>query len=260
MIATLRHGWVITERDLQHWVRQPAGPIFGLMFSIMLLLMFALLFGGAIGVPGGGEYLGFLVPGILALTMMFGVETTMTAMTDDAQRGITDRFRSMPIGSGAVSLGRAGADMVNSAVQLVGLIVVGVLIGWRIGSDPASAALAVVLLLWLRFAVLWIGIFLGLVLRGEGSTAAVQVLVWPVGFLSNVFVAPETMPGWLAPFADWNPVSATATAARELFGSPTGVTDGVLLSHPVLLAALWPAVIVAVFAPLSARAYRRLRR
>lgn len=260
MISTVRHGWVITERDLLHWVRQPAGPIFGLMFSIMLLLMFALLFGGAIGVPGGGEYIAFLLPGILALTMMFGVETTMTAMGDDARKGITDRFRSLPIGSGAVSLGRAGADMVNSAAQLAALIVVGVLVGWRVTSDLTSSVLAVALLLWLRFAVLWIGIFLGLVLRGEGSTAAVQVLVWPVGFLSNVFVAPETMPGWLASLADWNPVSATATAARELLGSPTGVTDGVLLTHPMLVAVLWPAVLVVVFLPLSARAYRRLRR
>ena len=260
MISTLRHGWIITERDLLHWVRQPAGPIFGLMFSIMLLLMFALLFGGAMEVPGGGSYLGFLLPGIIALTMMFGIETTMTAMGQDARKGITDRFRSMPIGSGAVALGRACADMVNSAVQVATLLVVGLLIGWRTGSGLGSVVLAVALLLWLRFAVLWIGIFLGLVLPGEGTTTAVQVLVWPVGFLSNVFVAPETMPGWLAPFADWNPVSATATAVRDLFGSPTGVTDGVLLTHPVLLATLWPAVLVAVFLPLSARAYRRLRR
>lgn len=259
MITTLRHGWIITERDLLHWVRQPAGPIFGLMFSIMLLLMFALLFGGAIAVPGGGGYTGFLVPGVLTLTMMFGVETTMTAMADDARKGVTDRFRSMPISSGAVSLGRAGADMVNSAAQLAALLLVGVLIGWRITSDLGSALLAVVLLLWLRFAVLWIGIYLGLVLRGDGNTAAVQILVWPIGFLSNVFVAPQTMPGWLQPFAQWNPISATATAARELLGSPTGVTDGALLSHPVLLATLWPAALVAVFLPLSARAYRRLR-
>ena len=102
--------------------------------------------------------------------------------------------------------------------------------------------LAVVLLLWLRFAMLWIGIFLGLTFRGEGSQMAVQVLVWPIGFLSNVLVAPETMPGWLGFLAQWNPVSATAAAARELFGNPTGITGGVLADHAVLVAAAWPLV------------------
>lgn len=88
---------------------------------------------------------------------------------------------------------------------------------------------------------------------------AVQVLVWPVGFLSNVFVAPETMPGWLAAIAEWNPISATATAARQLFGNPTGITEGWFTSNALLMAVVWPLVITLVFAPLSARAYRRLR-
>jgi ABC-2 type transport system permease protein len=115
-------------------------------------------------------------------------------------------------------------------------------------------------LLWLRFAVLWIGIFLGVVLRGEGAHSAVQVLVWPLGFLSNLFVAPETMPDWLGFLAQWNPVSASAAAARELFGNPTGITDGVLAEHTVLVAFAWPLVLTAVFLPLSARAYRNLSR
>ena len=121
-MTTLRAGWVITQRDLAHWVRQPWTPIFGLLFSIMLLLVFGFLFGGAITVPGGGDYITFLLPGMLALSMMFGVETTATAMANDARKGITDRFRSMPIGSASVALGRVGADMANSAVELLVLI------------------------------------------------------------------------------------------------------------------------------------------
>jgi ABC-type polysaccharide/polyol phosphate export permease len=257
---TLRSGWIITQRDLAHWVRQPWAPIFGLLFSIMLLLVFGFLFGGAVSVPGGGDYLAFLLPGMLALTMMFGVERTTTAMADDAKKGITDRFRSMPIGSAAVSLGRVGADMINSMVELAVLLVGGLLIGWSIGSDPASALLAVLLLLALRFAVLWIGIFIGLAARGDGTTQMVQVLIWPIGFLSCAITSVETMPGWLGAIAAWNPVSATATAARQLFGNPTGVTEGPLADHAVLLAAGWPLLLTAVFLPLSARAYRRLRR
>jgi ABC-2 type transport system permease protein len=256
---TLRAGWVITLRDLAHWVRQPWTPIFGLLFTIMLLLVFGFLFGGAITVPGGGDYIPFLLPGMMALSMMFGVETTTTSMSNDARKGITDRFRSLPIGSASVSLGRVGADMANSAVELLVLILGGLLIGWRISSDPGSVALAVLLLLFLRFSLLWVGIFLGLAFRGEGTTMAVQVLVWPIGFLSTAIVSAETMPGWLGAIAAWNPLSATATAARQLFGNPTGVTSGPLADWAVLLAAVWPLVITLVFLPLSARAYRRLR-
>jgi ABC-2 type transport system permease protein len=258
-MTTLRAGWVITQRDLAHWVRQPWIPIFGLLFSAMLLLVFGFLFGGAVTVPGGGDYIAFLLPGMLALSMMFGVETTATAMADDARKGITDRFRSLPIGSASVALGRVGADMARSAVELLFLILGGLAIGWRITSGPGSLALAVLLLLLLRFAVLWIGIFVGLSFRGAGATMAVQVLVWPIGFLSTAIVSAETMPGWLGAVASWNPLSATATAARHLFGNPTGITDGSPAGNAVWLALAWPLLITAVFLPLSARAYRRLR-
>ncbi|MBG6238863.1 ABC-type multidrug transport system permease subunit [Mycetocola sp. CAN_C7] len=256
----LRNAWILTQRELLHWVRQPALPIFGLLFSIMLLLMFAFLFGGAIAVPGGGDYVTFLLPGMFTLTMLFGLEGTLQAMSTDAAKGITDRFRSMPIGSSAVALGRSGADLASSILNLAVLMGGGLLIGWRITSDVGSALLAVLLLLWLRFSLLWIGIFLGLIFRGPGATMAVQVLIWPIGFLSNVFVSPETMPGWLGAIAQWNPISATATATRQLFGNPTGVTSGWMADGGVLLAVAWPLALTLVFLPLSARAYRRLRR
>ncbi|GGE91909.1 ABC transporter permease [Mycetocola zhadangensis] len=256
----LRNGWILTQRELLHWVRQPALPIFGLLFSIMLLLMFGFLFGGAIEVPGGGDYINFLLPGMFTLTMLFGLEGTMLAMSTDATKGITDRFRSMPIHSSAVAFGRCGADMASSVLNLAVLIVGGLFIGWRITTDLGSALVAVALLLWLRFALLWIGIFLGIAFRSPAATMAVQVLVWPVGFLSNVFVAPETMPGWLGAIAQWNPISATATATRQLFGNPTGVTSGWMTEWAVPMALLWPLVLTLVFLPLSARAYRHLRR
>ena len=259
-LPVLRHSWVITLRELKHWQREPWTPIFGLAFSIMLLLVFGYLFGGAIDLPGGGEYLPYLLPGMFALSMLLGAEATMGAITNDSKKGVTDRFRSLPMSSVAVPLGRAAADITNSAVQLAVLMVGGLLVGWRVDGSIGGALLAAALLLWLRFAVLWLGIFLGLTFRGEGSLMAVQVLVWPIGFLSNLFVAPETMPGWLEFLAQWNPVSATAAACRELFGNPTGITGGVLADHAVLLAFAWPAVITLVFVPLSARAYRGLSR
>ena len=255
----LREGWLIAGRDVLHWVREPWGLVFGLAFNIMLILMFAFLFGGAIELPGGGDYIAFLLPGMFALTMLFGLEGTMTAMAEDAKRGITDRFRSLPISNASVALGRSIADLANSALSLGVLMIGGLLIGWRPTTGPAEIALGVVLLLWLRFALLWLGIFLGLTFRGTGATTAVQVLVWPIGFLSTVFVSAETMPGWLGVIAEWNPVSATATATRELFGNPTGATSGWLAENAVLAASVWPLVITLVFMPLAASAYRRLR-
>jgi ABC-type multidrug transport system permease subunit len=256
----LREGWLIAGRDLLHWVREPWGLVFGLAFNVMLILIFGFLFGGAIEVPGGGDYIAFLLPGMFALAMLFGLEGTMTAMAEDAKRGITDRFRSLPISSTSVALGRALADLANSALSLAVLMGGGLLIGWRPTTGPAEIALGIALLLWLRFALLWLGIFLGLSFRGTGATTAVQVLVWPIGFLSTVFVSAETMPGWLGTIAEWNPVSATATAARELFGNPTGATSGWLAEYAVLAASVWPLAITLVFLPLAASAYRRLRR
>lgn len=260
-MKTLRNGWILTQRELAHWVREPWTPIFGIMFTIMLLLMFAFVFGGSIQLPGGGDYIQFLLPGMLAVTMMFGVEATMTAMAADSKKGITDRFRSMPIGDASVSLGRVGADMVSSTIEIAILAIGGVLLGWRTSGSLPAALAAVALLLWLRFALLWTGIYLGLTIgRNEGATTLVQVLVWPSGFLSSVFVAPAFMPGVLGVIAEWNPLSATATAARALFGNPTGVTSGMLHDHAILAAIAWPLVITAIFLPLSGRAYRRLRR
>lgn len=256
----LREGWLIAGRDVLHWVREPWGIVFGLLFNIMLILMFGFLFGGAIEVPGGGDYVQFLLPGMFALTMLFGLESTMTSMAEDAKRGITDRFRALPISSAAVATGRAIADLASSTLSLAVLMVGGVLVGWRPTTGPTEIALGVVLLLWFRFSLLWLGIFLGLAFRGTGATSAIQVLVWPIGFLSTVFVSAETMPKWLGTIAEWNPVSATATAARELFGNPTGVTDGWLSEHAVLAASAWPLAITLVFAPLAAAAYRGLRR
>lgn len=258
LTATLRQSWVITLRDLKHWQREPWGIVFGILFAIMMLLVFGYLFGGAIQMPGGGDYLHYLLPGVLALTMMFGIDGTMAVVTEDTKRGVTARFRSLPISSLAVPAGRAVADLANSALQLAVLMVGGLLIGWRVDASLGSALTAVGLLLWLRLAMLWLGIFLGLTLRMEGALTMVQVLVWPLGFTSNLFVPAETMPDWLGFLASWNPVSATAAACRDLFGNPTGMTEGVLADHAMLLALAWPAVLMAIFVPLSTRAFRRL--
>jgi ABC-2 type transport system permease protein len=246
-------GWTVTGRDLAHWARQPFPAIVNLAFPVMVLLMFGYLFGGAMTVPGGGDYREFLVPGMLGLTMAFGVEATFTAVSTDAARGVTDRFRSMPMAPSAVVVGRSVADMLNSAVSLVVLIACGLLMGWRWHNGFAAALGAVGLLLLLRFAFVWLGVYLGLLLKRPEAVMALQILVWPIGFLSNVFISPEAMPSWLGVLAEWNPISATVSAARGLFGNPGWAGE-----HPVLPAVLWPLILIAVFFPLSVRLYQRL--
>jgi ABC transporter DrrB family efflux protein len=253
-------SWTITQRGLSHWVRQPAQIAVTLLFPVMLVLMFGYLFGGQMQVPGGGDYREFLMPGMFAMTMAFGLEATMIAITADAARGVTDRFRSLPIASSAVVVGRSAADMLNSAAGLAVMVACGLLVGWRWHGGAGAALAAFGLLLLLRFAFLWVGIYLGLVVKNPEAVAAVQILVWPFGFLSNSFAAPATMPGWLGAIAEWNPLSATVAATRELFGNPGWGGESWIAQHGLLMAVVWPLLILAVFFPLSVRRYRRLSR
>ncbi|MEW5627057.1 ABC transporter permease [Streptomyces hydrogenans] len=244
--------WTMTRRELAHWARQPVAVLVGLVFPVMMLLMFGYLVGGGRAVEG--EYVDFLVPGMLTLTMVFGLEGTMTAVTRDLEKGVVDRFRSMPMTDGAVLVGRATADMLQSAAGLLVMVGVGYAMGWGAQGGPAAFAGALGLLLLLRFAMLWIGIHLALVAGKPELVQAVQILVWPVGFLSNAFAAPESMPGWLGTVVEWNPMSATATAVRDLFGNPGGEPGW------VTAAVLWPLALLAVFFPLAVRRFRRLGR
>jgi ABC-2 type transport system permease protein len=262
---TARLRWAVADagavagRDVAHWRRQPGAVLVGALFPVLLLLMFVYLLGGGMVVPGGGDYRDFLVPGMLALAMVFGVEATMTAVVTDTARGITDRFRSLPMAPSAVVAGRCLADLLSSVVGLAVLVVAALAIGWRpAGAGPALAAVG--LLVLLRVAFLWIGIYLGLLTRDPTAVTAVQILVWPFAFLSNAFVASAAMPGWLSTIAEWNPVAGTVTAVRELFGSPVGAGGGWATEHAMLLAVLWPVVLTVVFAVLSVRRFQALSR
>ncbi|MEO3819318.1 ABC transporter permease [Plantactinospora sp. B24E8] len=256
----LQDGWTITRRDLAHRARQPLQVAIELFFPIMVVLMFGYLFGGGMLITGGGNYREFLMPGMFAMTMLFGIEATYTAIATDAARGVTDRFRAMPMASSAVVLGRSMADMLNSVLGLLVMIGCGLAVGWRWHAGAGAALAGFGLLLMLRFALLWVGIYLALLLRQPESVVALQILVWPVLFLSNAVVSPETMPGWLGVLAEANPLSATIAAVRELFGNPGWGGDSWLARNALPLATGWPVLLTAIFLPLSVRRYRRLDR
>ncbi|HEX6423597.1 MAG TPA: ABC transporter permease [Acidimicrobiales bacterium] len=263
--ATLRwfvaDTWTVTRRTLHHWARRPGLFAFGLAFPVFTLAMFGYLFGGAMTVPGGGDYMEFLVPGVLGLSVLFGIEATVLAVTNDAAKGITDRFRSLPMSGAAVVGGRCAADMINAGLGLGALVAAGLAVGWRWHDAGGRTVAALALLLLLRLAFVWVGVYLGLVLKTPEAAVVVQIVVWPLGFVSSGFTSPERMPGWLGAVAEWNPVSSTITATRDLFGNPGVAQDGSwVATNAQLMAVVWPLVLVAVFLPLAVRRYRGLGR
>jgi hypothetical protein len=256
----LADAWTLTVRGLTHWRRQPLQVVAGMGFMIMLVVLYAFLFGGAMQVPGGGNYLDFLMPGMFVMTMAFGAGETMSAMAADADRGVTDRFRSMPMSSSAVVVGRSLTDMLYATVGLLVMIGCGLLLGWRWSAGPEGVLAAIGLLLLLRFAVLWVGIFLGLVISGPAAVSAVWTLLFPFTMVTAAFAPTETMPLWLGTLAEWNPLTATVYATRDLFGNPGSGAGSFIGDNAIALAIGWPVLLIAIFAPLAARRYRRLSR
>jgi ABC-2 type transport system permease protein len=255
-----RDAAIVTQRDMLQWIREPQMIVWALFFPVMFLLLFAYVLGSGIIVPGGGNYREFLMPGMFAQTMAFGIGETLASVQADAAKGVTDRFRSMPMAPSAVVVGRSLANLVYSAASLALLVGCGLVIGWRWQGTIAEALAAVGLLLLLRLAFLWIGIYLGLKAKSPEMANSIFGVLYPVTMLSNAFVAPELMPGWIGTIAAWNPLSSTITATRRLFGNPGVESSGWLADHAILMAIGWPVVITVLTLPLAVRAYQRLSR
>ncbi|WP_206795022.1 ABC transporter permease [Amycolatopsis sp. MtRt-6] len=251
-------GWTLTQRYLAQLARRPARLAGVVAFPILMVLIFAYLLGGGMSVPGGGSYREFLMPGMFAMTMAFGLSGTMIAVVDDTGKGVTDRFRSLPMAPSAVFTGRVAADLVNASLALAVLVGCGLAVGWRPHGSVGETLAALGLLLLLRVALVWVGIYLGLLTSDPSMVTLAQTLEFPFGFLSGAFVATSTMPVWLGTVAEWNPLSSTVTAARVLFGNPGAAGTSWVSAHAVPMAVVWPLVLLAVFVPLSVRRYRRL--
>jgi ABC transporter DrrB family efflux protein len=255
-------GLIVAGRNLKRVPRIPELAILAVVQSIMFVLLFAFVFGGAIPLPGGGSYREFLMPGIFAQTVVFAAVTTAIGMTDDVNKGILDRFRSLPMARSAVLSGRALFDLVYQTGILIVLMLSGLAVGWRVHSSVPEFFAGVGLLLLFAFTMSWIGVWLGLSVRTvEAANQVGFTVIFPLTFLSNVFVPPQTLPSWLRPIAEWNPVSALTAATRELWGNPNPyVAEGFPAEHPVWLTLIWVVVLLAVFAPLGVWRYRSTSR
>lgn len=254
-------GLTMTRRYLAHVRRAPEEIVLYFSLPIVFVLVFGYVFGSGMAVPGGGDYREFLLPGVFVMTMLYGLGATATAVAMDSGRGVIDRFRSMPVARSALVTGRSAADLMRGLLEMATLVVCGLLVGWQWRDGLLGALLAVALILLLRFAITWVGIYLGLLVRNPDT---VGLIVFPAAFpltaVSNTFVAPELMPGWLGTVSEWNPLSASVGAARELFGNPGAGGGSWAAEHAVLMAVVWPVLLVAVFAPLAVRRYRQLGR
>ncbi len=252
--------WNITRRTLTHYQRHPSAVVWQLGFPILSVLLYGYVFGSAMKVPGGGDYREFLMPGMFAMTMAMGFMNTTVAVVTDPARGVVDRFRSMPMAPSAFASGRGAADLVVAAAELTILAVTALLMGWRAeGGVPAGLA-AFGLLLLLRFSLIWVGVWLGMLVPTPEAAGGLYAVAFPVTMISSTFVAPSLMPGWLGTIAAWNPISSTATATRELFGNPVAGGGTWVEEHAVLMAVVWPLAITLVCLPLAVRRFQRLSR
>ncbi|MFJ1594438.1 ABC transporter permease [Kitasatospora albolonga] len=240
--------------------RQPSAIVWQLGFPILSVLLYGYIFGSAMKVPGGGDYREFLMPGMFAMTMAMGFMNTAVAVVTDAGKGVVDRFRSMPMAPSAFASGRGVADLTVAAAELTILAATALLIGWRAGGGVLPALGAFGLLLLLRFSLIWVGVWLGLLVPTPEAAGGLYAVAFPLTMISSTFVAPSLMPGWLGTVAAWNPISSTATATRELFGNPVAGGGTWVEEHALLMAVVWPVAITLVFLPLAVRRFRRLSR
>jgi ABC-type transport system involved in multi-copper enzyme maturation permease subunit len=255
----LRDSLTIAGRAYRQLLAQPGELLGFLLFPVLFTVLFGYVFGSAITLPGGGNYRQFLMPGIYTQTMAMTATVAAQKIAGDMQRGIIDRFRSLPIARSSVLLGRTLSDFSGHTLSLACMSACGLLIaGWHPVNGGWSALGAYGLLMLFGFAMMWLGTLIGLSVRSP-STADAATFGWifPMTFLANTFVPTQAMPAWLRVIADWNPVSATVAAARQLFGSPVLATPHAWpLQHPVLASLGWSVLIMAVFIPLAVRRYR----
>lgn len=260
--SALSDSLVITWRNLKRIPRIPELAIFAILQSVMFVLLFAFVFGGAIPLPDGGSYREFLLPGIFAQTLTFAAATTTIGMTDDMAKGLIDRFRSLPMARSAFLTGRTLSDVVYNLGILFVLMLSGLAVGWRVHEGVTRFLAGIALALLFAYAMSWVGVWLGLLVPSvEVGQQVTFTVILPMTFLSNAFVPLETLPSWLRPVADWNPVSAITAALRELWGNPNPFVTGSFPSeHPVLMTVIWSFVFVAIFASLGVRRYRQTSR
>jgi ABC-2 type transport system permease protein len=251
---------VLAGRNLAH-VRQIPEKLFDVTLQpLMFVLLFSFVFGGVIAIPGGGNYHEYLIGGILVQTLAFGIMGPGVSIATDLGEGILDRFRSLPMSRPAYLLGHLTAELASTVLAVAIMVVSGLIVGWRINSDPAEALAGFALIALLAVTMLWLGTLIGVIARSPDVVQGIAFLfIFPLTFVASTFVPVAGLPDGLRQVAEFNPVSCWAAAVRTLFGNPTATPSDAAwpLAHPVVSSILWCVLILAVVVPLTLRAYRR---
>ena len=256
------HIGVITKRNLLANVRLPDVLVLSTIQPVTFMLLFLYVFGGAIenALPAAaqGEYINWLVPGILAQSAVFGAAPTAFGLNRDRANGVIDRFRSLPMARSAVLAGRTLADLVRNAFILTLQLGVGIALGFRLQTSIWHLLAAMALALAFGYACSWIMATIGLAMKNvEAIQAAVYLVVFPLTLTSSVFLPTSTMPEWLATFADHQPITIVSNALRGLTLGEGALPVGHTIAGEVLTALAWTVGILVVFVPLAIRTYRR---
>lgn len=240
----------IARRNLLTLIRIPISLVFAVIQPVMFVLLFRYVFGGAIRVPTG-QYVNFLIPGILVQTTIFGAVGTAIGLAEDLQRGLIERFRALPMARTAVLGGRTVADLARNVLVLVVITVVGIAVGFRPHGGIGPYVEASLLMLFFAYAISWGFAFVGLTApNSETAQAMTFPIIFPITFASSIFVPVRTMPSWLQDFARNQPVSQAADAVRGLMlGRPTG--------NSVWLTLVWGFGALVILAPLATMRYRK---
>jgi|HubBroStandDraft_1064217.scaffolds.fasta_scaffold07194_4 oleandomycin transport system permease protein len=247
-----RHSMTLAWRTLVRVRRNPEQLLDVTLQPIVFVTLFVFLFGGSIKGDTRHTYLEYVLPGIMVMTVVFASMGTGIGLNTDVTKGIFDRFKSLPISRSAPLTGTIMGDFVRYLVSITIVFAYGSLLGFRIGTNPLFALGAVGLMFIFGFAVGWIWVLLGLIVKSPQSLQGLGfVVMFPLTFGSNVFVQTGTLPGWLQAWVKVNPVTALADVSRDLvLGGP--------VATPAWHSILWSIAITAVFAPLAVRRYRRI--
>lgn len=260
--SAVTHTAVITKRNVLRFIRIPQLLLFSTVQPVMFLLLFNYVFGGAIttGTPAGSDqYINWLMPGILVQSAAFGATATALGLTEDLGAGVIDRFRSLPIARSAVLGGRTLADLVRNTFVFSLMLVVGYLMGWRFEQGFWKMALGFGVALLFGYSFSWVMAAIGLAVKTpEAAQAAGFLPIFPLVFASSIFVPTSSMPDWLQTFAEVQPITIVANTVRSLMIPEEalgflGLDQGTL----ILQSLAWIAVIIAVFAPLAVRQYKK---
>ena len=260
--SLVRASAMVVRRNLIHIKRMPELLLDVTIQPVMFVLLFAYVFGSSIAVEGT-NYREFLVPGIMAQTIVFSSFIVAIGLTNDLEKGIVDRLRSLPISRAAILVGRSASSLIHSSIGITVMALTGLLIGWRVRDGFLNGAAAFGLMLLFGFGMIWVGIWVGSLMRSvEAVNGFMFTIMFPLTFVANTFAPTENMPTWLRVVAEWNPVSALTQATRELWGNgPAAGPDAAwALQHAPLVTVGWAIVITAVFAPLALAAFARRAR